>query len=170
MAEKGMRTAHQFAEAIVRKLEEQGNTVTFAESCTGGLVAATLVGVSGASHVFREGYLTYCDESKRDLLGVSQKTLDACTAVSHETAYEMAWGALRRSGADYAIAVTGYADGEEEFGGHRVIVACASKTRKDRVSCCERWYTGDRNTVRRKAAFQALKLLWEAINRHDEMV
>ena len=170
MADNKRRTARGYAEAIVRRLEEQNETVTFAESCTGGLVAATLVSIAGASHVFREGYLTYCDDSKHRLLGVSSETLQKYTAVSRQTAREMALGAKARAGSDYSIAVTGYADGELENGGHHVIVACAGPDAAAEVNFCEGWYTGDRNAVRRKATYQALKLLWKKVAGNDEMV
>ena len=165
MAVGGMRTAKQLAQAIVERLCEQGKTVTFAESCTGGLTAATLVSVSGASNVFREGYLTYCDESKRDLLGVSQESLTAHTAVSESVALEMADGARVKAKADYAISVTGYADGEVDQAGH-VFVGFAGWDEADRdlsYEVLELRLTGDRNTVRKKAVYRALKFLWERL-------
>jgi nicotinamide-nucleotide amidase len=80
-----------------------------AESCTGGLVAAALTEIAGSSDVVDCGFVTYSDEAKQRLLGVSAATLAAHGAVSAETAEAMAHGALAQSGADLAVAVTGIA-------------------------------------------------------------
>ena len=84
-------------------------TVAVAETCTGGLVASRITDVPGASRYFLAGYVTYSNEAKTDILGVSPETLEAHGAVSEECAQAMVEGARRRSGADYAIAVTGIA-------------------------------------------------------------
>ncbi len=165
MAEKRLRTAGQYAKAIVERLDARGETVTFAESCTGGLVAATLVGVPGASHVLKESYVTYCDEAKHKLLGVPEVLLEQYTAVSREVAESMALGVKACAGADYSISVTGYADGELENGGHHVFVACAFPNGEtSEVVCWENWFPGDRNMVRRQAVLCAMKLLWRKVN------
>ena len=97
------------AETLVRLLEKKKWHVTFAESCTGGLLAATLVSASGASAVLDESYVTYANESKMRLCGVREETLARYGAVSEETAREMAEGARKRAGADVAVAVSGIA-------------------------------------------------------------
>ena len=74
---------------VVDVLKEKGLTITTAESCTGGLVAATIVNISGASAVFKEGYITYSNEAKIKLLGVKPETLERYYAVSRETAIEI---------------------------------------------------------------------------------
>ena len=94
---------------IERILKSRKLTVTTAESCTGGLIAGTLVNVPGISEVYKEGYITYSDEAKMKLLGVREETLAKYGAVSRQTAIEMAEGAARAAGADAAIAVTGIA-------------------------------------------------------------
>jgi nicotinamide-nucleotide amidase len=86
-----------------------GKRVVTAESCTGGFVAHTLTNVSGASDAFLGGVVTYSNELKQALLGVSADTLAKHGAVSAETVGEMAVGARDRFGADYAIAITGIA-------------------------------------------------------------
>ena len=90
-------------------LSENKLTVSTAESCTGGMIAELLTSVSGASGVFGYGFVTYSNEAKRNLLGVKFETLESFGAVSEETVTEMAEGALRVSGADVAVTVSGIA-------------------------------------------------------------
>ena len=85
---------------ITRILIHRKMTVTAAESCTGGLVAGTLVNADGISEVFKESYVTYSNEAKHKLLGVKKETLEKYGAVSRQTAAEMAEGAVRAAGAD----------------------------------------------------------------------
>lgn len=94
---------------VVEKLKEKHMTVAFAESCTGGLISKRITDVPGASEVFGFGFCTYANEAKMKILGVKEETLAAHGAVSEETASEMAQGALKVSGADIAVAVTGIA-------------------------------------------------------------
>lgn len=96
-----------------------------AESCTGGLLAALLTDVPGFSHVFERGFVVYSKDAKCDLLGIARNKVDSCGAVSKEIAIEMALGALRRSRADIALSITGFAGpaGDEEEG--LVHFACA---------------------------------------------
>ena len=78
------------AERALSHLREQGLTLATAESCTGGLIGKLLTDVPGASQVYKGGVISYTNEVKHALLGVEQETLDVCTAVSRETAHEMA--------------------------------------------------------------------------------
>ncbi|MBQ5754301.1 MAG: competence/damage-inducible protein A [Oscillospiraceae bacterium] len=94
---------------VVRLLAQKGMKAATAESCTGGLIAQRLTGVPGASEVFHFGFVTYANEAKEKMLGVSAHTLDTQTAVSPETAAQMAAGARAASGADVAVSVTGIA-------------------------------------------------------------
>ena len=96
-------------EQLIQILTEQRLTITTAESCTGGLVAGTLVNVAGASDVLNEGYITYSNEAKQRLVNVQAKTLEAFGAVSEQTAREMAVGAARAAKADVALSTTGIA-------------------------------------------------------------
>ena len=95
--------------ALVGKLIEKGRTLCCAESCTGGLIAERITDVSGCSAVFLGGCVTYTNEMKMALLGVSGETLERYTAVSPQTAMEMARGARLRLGTDIAVSATGYA-------------------------------------------------------------
>jgi nicotinamide-nucleotide amidase len=93
----------------VRLARESHNTVATAESCTGGMVAHRITDVPGSSEIFRYGWVTYANEAKMAELGVPADLLEAHGAVSAEVAQAMAEGALRSSGADLAIAITGIA-------------------------------------------------------------
>ena len=96
-------------ERVVELLAEHKMTVTTAESCTGGLIAATLVNVPGASDVLNEGYITYSNEAKIRLVNVSPETLERYGAVSSQTAKEMANGAAKAAKAEAALSATGIA-------------------------------------------------------------
>lgn len=97
------------ASALLRELRQRGLTLAIAESCTGGLISAVLTEVSGSSDVVERGFVTYSNEAKSDLLGVLADVIEEKGAVSEEVARAMAEGALTRSRADVAVAVTGIA-------------------------------------------------------------
>jgi len=97
------------AEAVISACRARGLRVATAESCTGGLVAGALTEVAGSSDVFDRGFVTYSNEAKMELLGVSLDVLETFGAVSVAVAWAMAHGALQKSGADVAVAVTGIA-------------------------------------------------------------
>ncbi|WP_209884842.1 CinA family protein [Rhizobium leguminosarum] len=97
------------AEAIIRDFTAAGLMVSTAESCTGGLIAGALTEISGSSAVVDRGFVTYTNTAKIELLGVQAETLLRLGAVSEETARQMVHGALFRSRADIAVAVTGIA-------------------------------------------------------------
>lgn len=96
-------------EKVVEMLASENLKVTTAESCTGGLIAGTLINAAGASEVIEEGYITYSNEAKERLVGVSHKTLERYGAVSPQTAEEMARGAAAAAHADAALSATGIA-------------------------------------------------------------
>lgn len=97
------------ARRIVWALSERGLMISTAESCTGGLIIGALTDIAGSSAVVDRGFVTYTNEAKMDLLGVNATTLKAYGAVSEQTALQMVQGALFRSRADIAVAVTGIA-------------------------------------------------------------
>ena len=99
----------ELAAAIIDRYKGGGLMLATAESCTGGLIAAALTEISGSSAVVDRGFVTYTNEAKMDLLGVSPATLIRHGAVSRETALQMARGALYRSRAHVSVAVTGIA-------------------------------------------------------------
>lgn len=144
---------------IARLLEQKKVHVTTAESCTGGLIAGTLVNVPGISAWFGEGYVTYSNEAKEKLLGVSHETLETYGAVSAETAREMAQGAARVAAADAAVAVTGIAgpDGgtaEKPVGLVYIGCFCMGTVRVEKHI-----FDGDRAQVRAQSVQAALSLL-----------
>lgn len=97
------------AEQVVEKLIEKGWTVSFAESCTGGMACARLVDVANASKVLNASFVTYANEAKQGLLGVSTETLNTYGAVSEETAKEMAQGVARANKAQVGVGISGIA-------------------------------------------------------------
>ncbi|MBX4868099.1 CinA family protein [Rhizobium bangladeshense] len=100
---------HSAAAAIIRDFTAAGLMISTAESCTGGLIAGALTEISGSSAVVDRGFVTYTNTAKIEILGVQEQTLLGFGAVSEETARQMAHGALFRSRAAIAIAVTGIA-------------------------------------------------------------
>lgn len=150
-------------ETVVELLKEKGKTVTTAESCTGGLVAGRLLNVPGASSIYMEGYITYSNEAKEKLLGVSHVTLEQYGAVSKETACEMAEGAAKAAGADLAISVTGIAGpdgGTKEKPVGLVYVGCYAD---GEARAYEFHFTGNRAKNRESTVAKALTILREAL-------
>jgi len=97
------------AQKLLDICKEQNIKIVTAESCTGGLLAGLFTEIAGSSAVFDRGFITYSNQAKHDLLGVDQELLDDYGAVSRQVAGEMAQGALQKSSADLAFAVTGIA-------------------------------------------------------------
>jgi nicotinamide-nucleotide amidase len=102
-------THNELANALLQACQRRGIMLATAESCTGGMIIAALTDIAGSSAVIDRGFITYSNEAKMDMLGVSAATLGAHGAVSRETAIEMAAGALARSRAGLTLAVTGIA-------------------------------------------------------------
>lgn len=150
-------------EELIGLLKEKKALVSTAESCTGGLVAASLVSVAGASGVFHAGFVTYANEAKEKMLGVSHETLEKYGAVSKQTAEEMAKGAAREGEAETSIATTGIAgpDGgsREKPVGLVYIGTCAF----DEVLVRKYQFAGNREEIRQAAAAAGLKQLKEML-------
>ena len=149
-------------EAAGRALVERGLTVATAESCTGGLVAARLVGFPGISAALREAHVTYANEAKVKYCGVREETLAAYGAVSEQTAREMAEGLRERSGADIAVATTGIAGpdgGTKDKPVGLVYVACASASG---TQVARLQLAGSRQRVRELASLRALDMVRKA--------
>lgn len=149
--------------AVVRLLKKLELTVSTAESCTGGLLAARLVNVPGVSDVFREGFITYSNKAKRKILDVNKGTLKKYGAVSEQTAKEMATGGVFATDSDVCVAITGIAGpegGSEEKPVGLVYIACYLK---DKVRVEQYLFKGNRNKVREQAVVKALDLLRRSI-------
>lgn len=155
-------------EKVVELLADRHYTVTTAESCTGGLIAGTLVNVAGASDVLNEGYVTYSNEAKERLVGVKHETLERHGAVSEQTAGEMAQGAAKAAGADAALSATGIAGpggGTAEKPVGLVYVGCFLRG-KTSVKECR--FTGDRAENRMNTVKTALSMLEEALEQESK--
>ena len=154
--------------SVVEILLEKGYTITTAESCTGGLVSATIVNVPGSSSVFNQAFVTYANEAKRKALGVKKSTLKKHGAVSKKTAKEMALGALKAAKADVAIATTGIAGpggGTLEKPVGLVYIACAVG-KHVKVKKCQ--FDGSRSEVRNSTVETALSLVVECLQNDDK--
>ena len=129
----GAPTIEQTAAQVVRLLTQQRRTVAVAESLTGGLVVAALVGVPGASKVVRGGVVAYMTDLKSSLLGVDPDLLARVGAVDPDVALAMARGVAERLGADYGVATTGVAGPDPQDGQPvgRIYVATWDRTRSD---------------------------------------
>lgn len=104
------------ARRLLEKASERELSLATAESCTGGLLASLLTDVQGVAHAFERGFVTYTNEAKNEMLGVPVDLIEEKGAVSAEVAIAMAEGALERSRANIAIAITGFADAGDEPG------------------------------------------------------
>lgn len=151
-------------EKIIKELRDRNQTLTTAESCTGGLLAGRILNVSGASYVYNEGHITYSNEAKERLLGVKHSTLQQYGAVSKETAAEMAKGAALAANAEAALCTTGIAGptgGTPEKPVGLVYVGCYYN---GEVTVEEYRFEGDREQNRNAAVEAALQLLWIRLN------
>jgi len=151
----------RLAERVGRHLLKQRRRAATAESCTGGWIAKALTDIAGSSDWFLEGFVAYSNESKVRLLGVPRAILQRHGAVSEATVGAMAAGALRRSRAEVAVAVTGIAGPGGAVPGKPVgTVWLGWATRRHgsiRVATALRRFRGDRETVRRKTVRAALQ-------------
>ena len=152
----------ELARDIVERATVRGVTVSTAESLTAGMIASTIADIPGASAVLRGGAVTYCDEIKHRVLGVEQETLDRYTAVSYQTAREMAAGSLELYQSDIAVSATGYAGpggGTEDDPAGTFYIGWAYRSADgggpvvDSIRC---HYEGDRSCVRALAVAEAL--------------
>jgi nicotinamide-nucleotide amidase len=146
------------AKRVGDKLKASGDVLATAESCTGGWVAQAVTSVAGSSEWFDRGFVTYSNAAKRELLGVRAETLAEEGAVSEASAREMALGALARSGASLAVAVTGVAGPTGGTAAKPIGMVCFAWSRKPRTVKSEtRYFKGDRESVRKQSVIRALE-------------
>lgn len=154
------------AEHLLTSCRAAGLRVVTAESCTGGLIAATLTALAGSSEVLDRSFVTYSNAAKTEMLGVPPALIGRLGAVSSEVANAMALGALARSAADLAVSVTGIAgpgggSAEKPVG----LVWFGVAIRGARASCMMQVFAGDRTAVRRQTVYKALELLAARVSR-----
>lgn len=143
--------------ALLELYRRRGMKIAAAESCTGGLVAATLTAVAGSSDVFERGWVTYSNAAKADCLGVPPELIAAKGAVSSEVAQAMASGALRSSSADVAVSVTGIAGPGGGSAAKPVGLVYIGIARKDGWLQVERCvFEGERPAIREQSVARAL--------------
>lgn len=153
------------AERVVTENTAAGRTIALAESCTGGLVSAAITEIPGSSAVLGSGYVTYSNEAKIKMLGVNEDILETFGAVSVAVAWAMAQGALKKSGADIAVAISGVAGpdgGTEKKPVGTVVFAVAQKDRDPNEVNADRMEFGSdksRAEIRTIATLHALTLL-----------
>ncbi|MGH9368687.1 MAG: CinA family nicotinamide mononucleotide deamidase-related protein, partial [Thermoanaerobaculia bacterium] len=158
------RDEEDLAAAVGALLREKGKTLALAESCTGGMIAALVTDVAGSSDYFLGSVVSYANDAKERLLGVSPETLRRHGAVSEQGAREMARGARERFGADLAAAVTGIAGpagGSEEKPVGTVFFALSGRDGSEYAR--KRFFGGDRAAVRRSASLAALELIRRSV-------
>ena len=147
-------------DVVVDLLAKRGRTLAIAESCTGGLIASRITDVAGSSEVFRYGFVTYANEAKQELVGVSQDALRSHGAVSDPVARQMAEGALKAGEADIAVAVTGIAGpagGSEEKPVGTVFLGLAERGRETQVY--QQFHPWARAAFKRQVSQSALNLI-----------
>lgn len=150
--------------ALLDLYRRNGLKIATVESCTGGLIAATLTAVPGSSDVFERGWVTYSNEAKAACVGVPAELIAAKGAVSGEVAEAMAMGALRHGEVDVAVSVTGIAGpggGSAEKPVGLVYIGLARQDGSSQIERCE--FSGTRDDIRRQAVARALAHLATAI-------
>ncbi|PSM19896.1 CinA family protein [Nitratireductor sp. StC3] len=162
-----MSPHNALAEAVLAACKRRGLMLATAESCTGGMIAAALTDIAGSSAVVDRGFVTYSNEAKMEMLGVTGATLAAHGAVSAETARAMAAGALARSRAGLALSVTGIAGpggGSAEKPVGLVWFGVAEKGRETETH--RKIFAGqDRDAVRQNTVGTALELILARLRR-----
>lgn len=151
---------------LAELLGRAGKTLALAESCTGGMVSEMITAVPGSSAVYRGGIVCYSNEAKRELLGIPASVLEgegAPGAVSAETAALLAERAMERLGTDYALSVTGVAGPAESEGKPVGLVFVGLAERGQPASAVKLQLSGNRGSIRLKAAKQAFYMLWQRV-------
>jgi nicotinamide-nucleotide amidase len=153
------RNGQSLDEVVGEMLRDRHNTLSVAESCTGGLLGERLTSVPGSSAYFLGGFITYASRMKVEWLGVPEETIAEFGAVSKETAEAMALGTRRRTGSTYALAITGVAG--PDGGGEKAPVGTIYVALADGGGCSvlHRQFIGDRTRIRQFATQMALDML-----------
>ena len=154
--------------ALTKLLIKKKYTMTTAESCTGGMIAARMVNAPGVSAVLKSGFITYANEAKEELLSVSHDTLEKFGAVSRETAEEMAEGAVKAAHTDVAVAVTGIAGPDGGTKEKPVGLVYIGVNVRGNVEVREYHFSGSRQKIRESVTAAALTFLREKLLASEE--
>lgn len=155
----------ELAKSVLTRFEQNGLMLATAESCTGGLITGVLTSIAGSSSVVERGFVTYTNEAKMEMLGVTPALFPEVGAVSAEVAREMAAGAVARSRADIAVAVTGVAGPGQSERKPAGLVYIGTCRRGEDPASHKFMLAGDRDGVRRQAVVEALTLALHAAER-----
>ena len=156
---------HRFtlAQTLGLKLTSHGLTIATAESCTGGWVAQAITAVPGSSQWFDRGFVTYTNEAKVDMLGVSEETLAHHGAVSEQTVLEMARGAMANSRSQVSVAISGVAGPDGGSPEKPVGFVWFGFGLNDKVVAKSQRFSGDRRAVREQAVVYGLNNVMDLI-------
>lgn len=147
-------------EELVSLLQKHKYTISMAESCTGGLLAACIVSVPDASKVFNQSFVTYTEEAKMKYAHVKKETIEKYGVVSEEVAYEMAIGVKKESNSNVGIGITGYAGPA----GDNVGLVCFGLAINNEAYAYEMWFKGSRNDIRAEAVEFIVRKAIEKLN------
>jgi len=147
------------AARLVALYKRKGLTIATAESCTGGLVAAAITAIPGASAVFTHGFITYAYAAKTQMLGVPEELLEMAGAVSEPVALRMAQGARAHAGVDVAVAITGIAGPDGGTPAKPVGTVWFGLEGPDGASTYHKIFHGSRDAIRAQSVAFALRLL-----------
>ena len=146
-------------QVIGELLQERKEKLTTAESCTGGLLASFITSVSGSSLYFDRGFVTYSPESKIELLGVNPETIKKFDVVSYEVAIEMAEGARKKTGVDYALSITGFAGPTGGTPENPVGTVYIGFSYKNKIKASRFSFLGERRDIQILASYTSLDIL-----------
>ena len=158
-----VETVHPLAAQVVEEAVHRGVTLSTAESCTGGLVAAAITSVPGSSKALHASTVSYSAEAKSELLGVDEVLIQTYGVVSLQVAQAMAEGARSRHQSEYAVSTTGYAGPGGGDADNPVGTVCFAAAGPDGVTTSRMVFDGDRLSVRAQAVDHALGLLLDAM-------
>lgn len=159
------------ARDVLEVCRRDGLTLAVAESCTGGLLAASLTAVPGSSDVFDRGFVTYSNEAKSEVLGVEPELLASVGAVSEDVAVAMALGALAASGRSMSASITGIAGPTGGTESKPVGLVHMAAARMDGLVRPKRYvFAGNRDDIRLASTHAALDLLLELVTLRDDML
>ncbi len=153
---------------LVDTLIAQGKVISFAESCTGGMMASTLVSVPDASQVLNESYVLYSNESKIKHLGINRIIMERFGAVSEQCVYELAYHLAHRTDADITLSVSGIAGPSGGTAAKPVGTVYYGIHHEGKTKTYHRVFSGDRNMIRTKATVTGMALLLKALMHEDD--